>query len=575
MTSNKNIPHRLIVERQSPALRETLWQLIREAKGDDVLAPVTVVGPTRYANLSLRHEFGRSGFANVRFIVLPALAELLGAATLASSGRSPLTATLEGVSMRASLAEATGPLAPVRGHPSTQASLRASFRELRKAPAGVIDGLEGQGGVRSEVVSLYRNFREITSGGWYDAEDLALAAAEAVRRGNTPGLDDLGLIIFYLLQEAGPAETELIQALYSQDRCAVLLGTTGDGDANGPVVDLARSLDSRIAVPREPEDPDLSSSLPPGEVALHIAPNPHEELRRVIRQVVREAELDRIPFHRMAILYRAENPYATLIPDELDLAGIPMAGPSRVPLAETGTGRALLGLLRLADRKFARAEVVGWLTGCPVLPPAGRTPGFNPSLWDSLSRKAGIVSGLDQWRDRLNGYADDLIDDARRRFEKDEINEAQVDRMEFEASAARNAVVFIERLAADVQPPPSGSTWAEFCKWAEDLLKNYLAPEGRESADRIYEILDGLRAADSISPSTSLDLFRQSVEEALRAPVGQLGPTGQGVFVSSFATAAGMSFDAVWLVGDDRGSGAARGETRPAASRIRLAGGRR
>ena len=39
------------------------------------------------------------------------------------------------------------------------------------------------------------------------------------------------------------------------------------------------------------------------------------------------------------------------------------------------------------------------------------------------------------------------------------------------------------------------------------------------------------------------------VEESLRAPVGHLGVTGKGVFVSSFGAAAGMSFDAVWMVG--------------------------
>ena len=43
--------------------------------------------------------------------------------------------------------------------------------------------------------------------------------------------------------------------------------------------------------------------------------------------------------------------------------------------------------------------------------------------------------------------------------------------------------------------------------------------------------------------------FRQTVEEALRVPVGHLGVTGQGVFVASFDAAAGMIFDVVWLVG--------------------------
>ena len=551
MSATSNNQPRLIVDRQAPGLRETLWDLVGQAKGNDVLAPVTVVGPTRYANLSLRHEFGRRGFANVRFIILPALTELLGAATLASSGRRPLTATLEGVAMRAALSNATGPLAPVRGHPSTQASLRATFRELRNAPADVLTQLETQGGVRGEVVRLYRDFRRNTSGAWYDTEDLAMAAAEAVRQGTTPGLNDLGLIVFYLPRELTPAQTRLVEALAQQDRCAVLLGTTGDQDANRHITELAEAFQFSNP-PSVCETSDQGPEPLPGDTSLHIAPNAHEELRWVIRQVVREAEEKRTPFHRMAILYRAENPYATLIPDELDLAHIPVAGPSRTRLADTGTGRTLLGLLGLADGKFARADVIAWLTGCPVRPPAGRTPGFNPSHWDSLSRKAGVVSGLEQWRNRLGYYADDLELQAKERLEKDEITEARAARMGFEANAARNAEAFVNLLAADLQPPEDGSPWEKFCIWAEDLLKNYLSHDVRENdrdVERVEELLGGLRAADTIIPDTTLQTFRQTVEEALHAPVGQLGPTGQGVFVSSFAAAAGMSFDAVWMVG--------------------------
>ena len=551
MQDNRTSVGQLIVGRQSASLRQTLWDLIREAKGDDVLTPVTVVGPTRYANLSLRHELGRTGFANVRFIVLPALAELLGAAALAGTGRRPLTPTLEGVSMRTALSNATGALAPVRGHPSTQASVRASFRELRKAPADVLDALEAQDGVRSEIVRLYRTFRQSTANDWYDAEDLAEAAAETVRRGDTPGLDDLGTIVFYLPRDASPAQTELVEALASQGRCAVMLGTTGDDEADGPTLALAQTLANAFPSSQAADGKDDPSAEPPGDTALHIAPNAHEELRWVIRQIVGEAEKNGTPFHRMAILYRAETPYATLIPDEFDLADIPMAGPSRESLAESGVGRTLLGLLDLSSREFRRADVMAWLTGCPVLPPTGRTPGFNPSHWDSLTRKAGVVSGLEQWNDRLNRFANDLVDTATDRLGKDEISEGRAERMRYEANAARNAVAFIGKLGGDVRPPTDGSSWAQFCGWAKGLLATYLSRDARndKAFERVEELLEELMAADSINDSTTVDVFRQTIEEALRAPVGQLGPTGSGVFVSSLEVAAGMSFDAVWLVG--------------------------
>ena len=82
---------RLVVGRQSPTLRGALWDLVRSLKGGDPLEPITVVSPSRYASLSLRQELGRQGFANVKFIELPMLAELLGSGALA--GRRPARRT--------------------------------------------------------------------------------------------------------------------------------------------------------------------------------------------------------------------------------------------------------------------------------------------------------------------------------------------------------------------------------------------------------------------------------------------------------------------------------------------------
>ena len=81
--------------------KELLRQFVASLKTEDALAPVTVVGPSTYANLSLRHYLGRFGFANVRFFVPPRLSELLGAPSLAARGRRPLTSVLESAAVRA------------------------------------------------------------------------------------------------------------------------------------------------------------------------------------------------------------------------------------------------------------------------------------------------------------------------------------------------------------------------------------------------------------------------------------------------------------------------------------------
>ena len=398
MDSNSSVKQdavraRLLVGRQSPGLREALWGLVREAQRDDALAPVTVVGPSSYANLSLRQELGAGGFANVRFILLPVLAELLGGAAMARSGRRPLTAVLERVWLREVMAGATGPLAPVRDHAATQASVRASFAELRQVGEDVLAGLETKGALRRELVTLYREFRRKVGKEWYDAEDLVEAAAGAVRQGEAPALADLGTILFYLPRRVSPAELGLIEALAERRLCYVVLGTTGDDDADGPVEALAGSLDATMGARVAVEPGDVEDGRRQGEARLHVAPTAHEEVRWAIRRIAQEVREEGTPFHRMAILYRMDNPYASLVRDELRMAGIPMAGPDRQTLADSAAGRTLMGLLGMPEGEFRRADVMEWLTSCPVRPPGVTGGGFSPSRWDSLTRAAGRGPG--------------------------------------------------------------------------------------------------------------------------------------------------------------------------------------
>ncbi len=549
-TSNPKHPSRLLVERLSPSARETLWRLVRSIQDGDPMAPVTVVAPTRFASLSLRHDLGLQGFANVKFMEMPRLAELLGAASLA--GRRPLTGVLQSILLRKVLEQADGPLAPVRDHTSTQNSLRASFGDLRNLDDEPLHRLEAPGGISGEVARLYGQFRSEASEAWYDAEDLAVAASEAIRHRSAPALGDLGHILFYLPRRVSLAQSDLMRALAEHGRCSVILGVTSDEAADAPARDVAAALEPILGARVGPGDARNGLPVLPGETHLHVAPTSHEELRWVARRIVEEATANGTPFHRMAVLYRVENPYATLVRDELQLAGLPLAGPGRDTLADTGIGRTLTGLLELSRGDFTRSEVMAWLNDCPVRPHDRSRAGFNPSRWDSLARRAGIIGGRGQWRERLGGYAQKLVEDADRREADGEISDARAFRMREEARTAAELMAFVERLADDVQSP-AGSTWKDHSEWAAGLLDKYLSrdvhPQEAGLRDRIDQIIRELGSADSVRSSTTLDEFRRTVADSMRTAVGRLGATGQGVFVSPFAAAAGMSFDVAWLVG--------------------------
>ena len=551
MTTNSTLqigPH-------TPDDADQLLAFIRDIQGDDPLRPVTVIGPSNYAHLSLRHRLGLSGIANVRFMVFPRLAELLGAPALSEQGKRPLTSIINSAFVRQVASEATGMLEPLRDHPSTHMSLRRTFRELRHATEDALDSLARQGGLRAETVALYREYRKQIRK-YYDDEDLARSASEIVRKGGSGGLDDLGDIVFFRVRGLTPSQASLVGALAEAGKCNVLLGLTGDKQADVSAHALADRLRPALGEPETPVVSETEQGSSERELASHllIAPNAHQELRWVIRRIMQRAE-DGTPFHRMAILYRKDAPYGTLIREELDFAGIPVAGPNTASLADTAVGSALTGLLALQEADFARDAVMAWLTGSPLKPPPDiDAASFNPTLWDTISKKAKVVRGSEHWEQRLDLFAEEQTKSADDWESQGEIYEARAERIRADATVARHLQRFVAGLieAADSS---RNTTWKHYCEWTKSLRDSYLADNDslpdtdRRAYDRIERILDELQAADDILPNPSLDVFRRALNEALQAYVGHLGSVGHGVFVAPFRLAAAMSFDVVHMVG--------------------------
>ena len=540
-----NTSARLIVDRQNP---ERLRDVVDDLKRGDPLAPVTVVGPSNYANLSLRHDFARVGFVNVRFMVFSRLAEFLGAPRMASEDRTPLTRVIENAAVRSVASGAIGPLGDLREHPSTLRSLKQSFRELRNVSVAALDALASSGELQAETIRLYRQFRRDTAD-YYDDEDLARAAAASVDEQPTAGFDDIGAIVFYMPSELTPGQRALIEALARRERCVVMLGITGDSAADAPLVTLANRLSPVLGKPVSTVETTVDANT-----HLMIASDPHQEIRWVIRQIVSRAH-DGTPFSRIAVLYRKHD-YGKLIAEEMELAGIPIAGPDRTTLAETAVGRTLTGLMELADSDLPRGQVMSWLTGCPVRTPS-RQIRLNPSRWDRLSKEAGVVRGIGQWRDRLQKYAARLDESISDPAMTQEMSEGRLRGIRAQAESARDLLAFIERLHDDCakKPPAEGASWADFSAWARQLVDDYVSrgastPEHElDALEKIQDILSELTAASAVAPQPTFEMFREDLYEALQVSSGRLGETGRGVFVARFRDAAGMQFEAVYLVG--------------------------
>lgn len=546
--------------------RERLENLVAEAKAANDLAPVTVVPPSPYAGMSLRRMLAaKSGLVNVRFVMAAGLADHLGASAMVGRGKRPLPALVEMAAVRATAKENAerGVLGRVAHHPSLHRSLLAVFRELARLEDNELDLLAGFGSLQTETVRLFRRFRERTRD-YYHREEMAAVAAGSVLSQQPPTvLRDIGSVIYYLPANLSPAEQALARALAQVSRCSLILGLTGNAGIDRAVLTLANSFTSNSL--SEKERSSGEGSLPDGFVlvartgkeplvdGIVSAPDTREEVRRVVRDVLEGARTG-TPFHRMAVLYWQSDPYPHQIQLEFRLAGIPVAGPSPRRLKEFAAGRLLLGLLAVIETNFGRSRLMQWIAESPVgNGSAGAVVSEELLHWEAISRRAGVVGGLDQWVGRVSHYTG-LIRREIVRLNERPGEDRLANSKEEEVASAGRLIDFLRGLGEHA-PPRGVRSWAEFSKWANDILRDYAtdstgwSKEERDTRGRVEDILKQLSGLDSVERAPTLSDFQNVLEEALDVVAGQSGPTGSGVFVAGLKAAVGMEFESVWVVG--------------------------
>ncbi len=541
--------------------RDALWDLVELAKGDDPLTPVTVAVPSPYAGLSLRRELGaRRGLVNVRFMALARVAELLGAPALAVTGRRPLAGPLRNEAVHAALVAEPGPFAAVAEHPSTTARLAATFHDLSRAGCDP-SALAGRGARAEAVARLYANFRERTSD-YYDEDDLLVAATAAIERGgDAPG--DLGDVIVWLPTALAPAEEGFVRALAHAGRASVVLGLTGDESVDRP---QARALAARLGLA---SSAIAAVGAPPIITGTRIlaAPDPEDEVRAVVRRIVAAAQAG-AALHELAILYRLDEPYARLVPEVLDAAGVAWNGPSPRRLADGLVARVLLGVLRLADTDLARDEVAAWLASGPILDADGHR--VAATRWDVVSREAGVVSSAAQWANRLEHHRAEL-DRALAEARADDELAGRVGSLQADLDTTVAFAAFITELAERIAPPTE-STWAAHAAWATALVDRYVGGQGRraswpepelEAARRVEATLVGLGALDELDAPVDAARFRRALADQLDIPFGRVASFGTGVFVGPLRNAYGTGSSCVFVLGMAEGSFPPRGREDP------------
>ncbi len=508
-------PNSFCREKPLPDISFALDQ-IANGRSADPLAPVTVVAPSHAAALQLRRRLAeRIPFAAVRFETLPRLAELLGAGRLAGAGRSPLARPIGDYVAEQVARESRETLAGVADLPGYARVLRQIFRRLRRG--GIRTSAEVLGGpyhgLMPEVLRLYDSYREETAG-FYDEEDLLDGAAGAVRDRSTGALVDLGAV--YVMPPG--AQTAAGRAFLSALRAAAPAYHEIDEAEAGP------------------------------DLRFVLAPDPSSEAREVAREVLVALEAG-VALHEIAVFHGADPSYRKLLRETFQSAGIPAVPLPGIPLSETATGRGVLGLALLADRDFSRTAALDVLSVAPLrnsLPGrAGPVPAM-VTLWDKLSREAGITRGADVWRDRLGALIKDR-QTARDEYERSG-REGAARMAAFEHDATARLLDVIEALIERLEPLRERQPAQSFIDAFSRTVREYLRPDAEALEDVEKEIAQ-LGTVGAVGGSFGLASFGQALSANLDAAYQRPNTLGSGVVIADYRVAAGLQFRHVVLCG--------------------------
>jgi ATP-dependent helicase/nuclease subunit B len=545
-----------------PALLELQGQ-IAEAQVLDQLAAVTVVVAQSAIGLSTRRRLaaeapvaagGGIGVRNVRFVTVADLARELGESALAAKGRVPLTeAALVGV-LRQTLSErSSGVFTEVGEHPATLRAFARTYRELRSVSAATLERAASLNPRSAGVIDACRRAHE-RLGSTYDDQDLLVGAIASLHADPGVAARQFGAVVCYLLGSIEPMETRLLRAIAEAIPMTMIIGATGDADIDDETIRTARSIaDFPITELPITEPPVV---LPVASEILS-APSADAEVLVGLRSIL-EWQQEGIPLGAIAIGFAGSDPYPRLVHEMLASAEIPFNGANVRRLSATAVGRVLLGGFELMDRDWRRDEVVGWLSTAPIRFDGREVPATE---WDRVSRQAGIVSGKDAWRERLEQLLSanrELLADFDSRGDDYAVSDARRTRRLMETTSS--FLAFMNSLTDRFARVPA--TWREWARWAQRFLDDTLGTvhvqrtwptDESEAYTACAQIIGQLGDLDSLDPHPSIHAFRAALIAALDVPAPQTSRFGDGVFVGRVGQLAGHQFDAVLLLGMNDG----------------------
>jgi len=544
-------------------LEDALAEAVAGARrGGDALAPVTVLAGHVLLRPYLRRALAARGVAqiNVRYARPHELAVQIASEDAALRQMPRLTPAAERLLVREVAAGASGYFREIAAREGFADALGRLFREFELGGVRAGEELVADAGAKvRELVALYQEYERRRAGfatiaRHYDAAIARLASADGAAAFEGP-------LLVYGLWAPSHLQLRLVASIAERAAVTVFLPRAGE------VCDAAHAAFRGALAEMGAVERDLAPEGAPADAAgiervgervfgahdgarietdavtLINAPDTVREVWEAARACLRWAEQG-IGFHEMAVAYRNADPYRALVDEIFTEANIETYLHDGRLLSTHPLGRRVLSLIDLArDGTFSRAKVMEFLTETEL--PAATEAEYGsvrPSEWEAFTREAGIVEGIEQWRERLQRLANEKREESK--------NEGW-ERLADVAQRVEVLLRFAEDFHSALAARPEEARWEEHLAFARGLVARYAT-----GTAPVLDALDELRALASVRERATYETFarvvrddleRRDTTRVLDEPVRLFGR--QGVAVIDASSLRHLRFRAVYMLG--------------------------
>ncbi|MGI9646352.1 MAG: PD-(D/E)XK nuclease family protein, partial [Ilumatobacteraceae bacterium] len=443
----------------------------------------------------------------------------------------------------------------VASHGATELALARVYRELSRVEPETLDRLRGSDRTRTrDLLAILDDARARVAANHHDEDELVDAALALVSEPAVAAR--VGSLVVHLVDDVSPALLRLLAALSSLVPTRVVMGLTGDHDADARARALIDALSPTASVAHRDPSP---------VTRLIEAADPDEEVRAVVREVAAGVDQGR-RLDRVAVLYPVPDPYLRTLHDQLDAAGLAHNGPAGHPLADAVVGRLVRSLLAQVQAAaddprhlLGRQQLVDIISAAPIVDTDGRA--VPATAYDLISRRAGVLGGLDDWRDKLARHVINL-GERRRQLEEQGASEGQLAVLTREADDTDRLDRFVADLGRRLDASAIEVGWRRRSAWLIDLIDHLLPAEQRrrqwpddeiEAAIEIVRLIERVAVLDEFEPEASFAAFARTIESELEITSRRRGRFGQGVLVAPLTSVVGLDVDRVFVLGCSEG----------------------